>query len=135
MSEVFYNQIGTDGGEEKFYNWKIYCCKFTLILSPSAANEKFNSIGSRLAAPKFSSARAARLFFVIQPIKFLICSVVVAVDIRNLIGWMEKNYRAERAARTLVQYLDVACQKQREIFVPIKWKDTSPISNNMTNTK
>ena len=49
MGEVFYNQIGTDGCEEKFYDWKMYCCKFLLILSPSAANEKFNSIGSAAA--------------------------------------------------------------------------------------
>ena len=88
MGEVFYNQIGTDGCEEKFYDWKIYCCKFSLILSPSAANKKFNIIGSRCAALKFSSARAARLFFVFQPITFLICSVVVAVAIRNMIAWL-----------------------------------------------
>ena len=75
------------------------------------------------------AARAARLFFLIQPIKSLICGVVVAVTFviwnlkqgrrqretttpenNDLIGWIRKNNRASRAARTLKGFLDVVCQ-------------------------
>ena len=39
----------------------------------------------------------------------------------DLIGWMRKNNRAARAARTLVQFLDVVCQMTRWKFPNLRF--------------
>ena len=84
--------------------------------------------------PKKRAARAPRLFFFIQPIKSLICGVVVDVavvkklpiiikemmmatstttlQINDFIGWMKRNNRVARAARLLVQFLDVGPDRE-----------------------
>ena len=108
MGEVLY-EIRTDGCEEKFYDWKICCCKFSLLSQPQMRSSTVLVRG--VPHLNFLLHEKHDYFLVIQPITLLICSVVVAVAIRNMIGWMGKNNRAARAARILVQFLDVACQK------------------------
>ena len=63
-------------------DWKIYCCE--LALSLELQIRKFHVVVWRTTSKhciKKRAARAARLFFFIQPIKSLICGVVVDVAV------------------------------------------------------
>ena len=62
--------------------WKIYCCELALSSEPQLW--KFHVVVWQTTSKhctKKRAARAARLFFVIQPIKSLICGVVVDVAV------------------------------------------------------
>ena len=62
--------------------WKIYCCEFVLSSEPQIW--KFHVVVSQTTpnhCTKKRAARAARLFFFIKPIKWLICGVVVDVAV------------------------------------------------------
>jgi len=62
----------------KSTEWKIYCCELALSLEPQIW--KFHVVVWQTTSKhctKKRAARAARLFFFIQPIKSLICGVVV----------------------------------------------------------
>ena len=80
IGEVHFRLRGTNGFHAKAMNER-----FTAVgLRQNLKNEGFTSPFSRLRqkiAPKKRAARAARLFFLIQPIKSLICGVVVAVAV------------------------------------------------------
>ena len=63
-------------------DWKIYCCE--LALSSELQIWKFHVVVWQTTSKhciKKRAARAARLFFFIQPIKSLICGVVVDVAV------------------------------------------------------
>ena len=63
-------------------DWKIYCCE--LALSSELQIWKFNVVFWQTTSKhciKKLAARAARLFFLYQPIKSLICGVVVDVAV------------------------------------------------------
>ena len=55
--------------------WKIYCCKLTLLWEPQMW--KFHVVVWQTTSKHCTKRRAARLFFFIQPIKSMICGVVV----------------------------------------------------------
>jgi len=62
--------------------WKIYCCELALSSEPQMW--KFHVVVWQTTSKyctKKRAARAARLFFFIQPIKSLICGVVVDVAV------------------------------------------------------
>ena len=62
--------------------WKIYCCELALSSEPQIW--KFHVVVWQTTSKhctKKRAARAARLFFFIQPIKSLICGVVVDVAV------------------------------------------------------
>ena len=62
-------------------DWKIYCCVSTLSFKPFWKSHVVIWQTTSKNCTKVRAARAARLFFLIQPIKSLICGVVVAVVI------------------------------------------------------
>ena len=63
--------------------WKIYCCGLALYSEPQIT--KFHVVvwqtTSKNCTKLKRAARAARLFFLVQPIKALICGVVVVVAV------------------------------------------------------
>ena len=75
--------------------WKIYCCELALSSDPQIWKSVHVAVWQTTSkhCTKKRAARAARLFFFIQPIKSLICGVVV--DVASLLGrtlgqgWLE----------------------------------------------
>ena len=66
----------------KAKEWRIYCCELSLSSEPQIW--KFHFVVWQTASKhctKKRAARTARLFFFIQPIKLLICGVVVDVAV------------------------------------------------------
>ena len=55
--------------------WKIYCCELAFSSEPQIW--KFHVVVWQTTSKHCTKKRAARLFFLIQPIKSLICDVVV----------------------------------------------------------
>ena len=53
---------------------------FAQVVAKTAVSGNFKLLFCR---PKVRAARAARLFFLVQPIKFLVCGTDVAIDIIN----------------------------------------------------
>ena len=82
MHEVFFQSIGTNGFHIKAENER-----FSTVGSPCRENiefENFTSSFGRLPnknCTKERAALAARSFFRLQPIIFVICDVVVAVAV------------------------------------------------------
>ena len=77
LSLAWYERFSCKGKE-----WKIYCCELALSSEPQI--RKFHVVVWQTTSKhctKKRAARAARLFFFIQPIKSLICSVVVDVAV------------------------------------------------------
>ena len=70
----------------KSKEWKIYCCELALLSEPQIW--KFHVVVWQTTSKhctKNRAARAARLFFFIQPIKSLICGV--GVDVAFVKSW------------------------------------------------
>ena len=59
--------------------WKIYCCEHAL--SSESQIWKFDVVVWQTTSKHCTKKRAARLFFFVQPIKSLICGVVVDVAV------------------------------------------------------
>ena len=77
LSLAWYERFSCKGKERK-----IYCCELALSSEPQIW--KFDVVVWQTTAKhctKYRAARAARLFFIIQPIKSLICGVVVDVAV------------------------------------------------------
>ena len=80
FSLAWYERFSCKGKE-----WKIYCCQ--LALSSEPQTWKFHVVVWQTTSKQCSkkrAARAARLFFFVQPIKSLICGVVVTLPSSNL---------------------------------------------------
>ena len=74
--------LGTNEKTWKGKEWKIYCCELPLSSEPQIW--KFRVVVWQTTSKHCTKKRAtptARLFFLIQPIKSLICSVVVDVAV------------------------------------------------------
>ena len=77
FSLAWYERFSCKGKE-----WKIYCCEFALSLEPQIW--QFHVVVWQTTSKhctKKRAARAARLFLFIQPIKSLICGVVIDVAV------------------------------------------------------
>ena len=74
LSLAWYERFSCKGKE-----WKIYCCELALSSEPQIW--KFHVVGWQTTSKHRTKKRAARLFFFIQPIKSLICCVVVDVAV------------------------------------------------------
>ena len=82
IGEVHFRLLGTNGFHARAKNERFTAAG--LRCRQNLKNENFTSSFGRLRqniATKKRTARAARLFFLIQPIKSFICDVVVAVAV------------------------------------------------------
>ena len=80
VGEVYFRLLGTNGFSCKGREWKIYCCGLALSSEPQIREFHvviWQTMSTNCAWKR--AARAARLFFLIQPMKSLICGVVLTV--------------------------------------------------------
>ena len=82
IGEVRFRLLGHEWFSCKGKEWKIYCCELALSSEPQIW--KFHAVVWQTTSKhctKMRAACAARLFLFIQPIKSLICGVVVDVAV------------------------------------------------------
>ena len=81
IGEVYFRLLGTNG-----FQVKVESERFTAAGShrPQNLTSSFGRLTASKNLTKKRAARAARLFFLIQPIKSMICGVVVAVGVVKL---------------------------------------------------
>lgn len=79
MGEVSFHLIGANGFHAcKSKEWRIYCCELVLSSEPQKMKVSRDLVD---CVKRERASRAARFFFLIQPIKSTIYDYVVAVAV------------------------------------------------------